>query len=270
MGCLGGILGCLGEILWCLGGISGCLGGILGYPGGISGYSGEISLCPGEILGYPGKISLCPGGISLCPGGISGFPAGPAAALAPCLRSSVLPEAPRARGSLAVPWARAGAPGEGGQGHLARAGRGGAGPAPEPLGAVPRRGCPAGSAAQPRLGQHEEAPAALGAGHLQPPLRQAPLQPQRRLPVRHQPALDLHAGGDLGQRGWHRSVSPEGGEGRDGRAGCEGCAGLGAALMPGHTGSARCHRDATAPVPDLCPDPGPAALGELNLSRRGW
>lgn len=80
--------------------------------------------------------------------------------------------------------------------------RPGSGPGP------PRRGCPAGSAAgSGRFRQDEEAPA-LGAGHLQPPLRQAPRQPHRRLPLRYQPALDLHAGGDLGQRGGHRSVSP--------------------------------------------------------------
>lgn len=56
-----------------------------------------------------------------------------------------------------------------------------------------------------RLCQDEEA--SLGAGHLQPPLREASGQPRRRFPLRHQPALDLVAGGDLGQRGWHGSVS---------------------------------------------------------------
>lgn len=78
-----------------------------------------------------------------------------------------------------------------------------------PRARLPRRGCPVRSAAgSARLRQDEEASSSsLRAGHLQPPLREAPSQPRRRFPLRHQPALDPHAGGDLGQRGWHRSVA---------------------------------------------------------------
>lgn len=82
-------------------------------------------------------------------------------------------------------------------------------PRSRPRARLPRRGCPVRSAAgSARLRQDEEASSSsLRAGHLQPPLREAPSQPRRRFPLRHQPALDPHAGGDLGQRGWHRSVA---------------------------------------------------------------